>query len=107
MKTKTSKTKQVEHLTYSPVLPLQTAHEEFAASVPEPSQGANNYLPAFLRVAEGIMANGRSFTYEDVRYHTRILEIPAPETKQLFDRWTQTLVQLGKLEQVAGAYEDF
>jgi len=88
-------------------LPSQTdAEAQFRKAIEKPNDGANSpQVDKFLQVMERVKATMRSFTMNDIAYVARTFELPYPETKELFQRWKSVMVQMCRVEEIQGVYD--
>jgi hypothetical protein len=106
MKTqKTRKTKQASvPCNIGQAIPIKAVNQIFVESLPKCSDSQNEHLSAFLTVAERVMSILPTFSIHDILSNSLALEIPPHEVTKLFEGWSQTMVEMCKLEKVNGCY---
>ncbi len=85
-------------------IPIESVNKLFVDSLFKYSDAENEHLAAFLTVAERVMDILPSFSIHDILSNSLALEIPPHEVTRLFERWSQTMVDMCKLEKVNGCY---
>lgn len=83
-------------------------NSHFLAKVKKPKDGSNDILTSFLTVADEILLSLPSFTEEDFLSQARRFgdSLPYRDTHELFQKWTETLVSLCKLERTDSCYSN-
>jgi hypothetical protein len=80
------------------------AEESFLDSI-QHQDGANSIVKKFLVIMELITKNQVTFTFHDSLYYAKGFELDTNEVKNLFVKWTDKEVQLGRLQRIEGCYE--
>ena len=112
MRAKTKKTKQTESvplsLTLYPTVPSDAAKKVFLGKVGKPNGNGevNSIVEIFLILMKRICETKRSFSIDSVFQEAKSFDLDNVELRRLFERWTQTMISLGKLEQINGVYDE-
>jgi hypothetical protein len=104
--TKTIAAASKDILTYVPCVPKEQVDALFLQRAGAPAEGANNYLPSFLTVADHLLKNYPTFSESDCLYNAKRLDIPIDVTKAYFRKWTSVLVSLNKISETPGCYNE-
>jgi hypothetical protein len=103
-KTKSAASKDI--LTFVPSVPKEQVDALFIKRAGAPVDGANNYLPSFLTVADHLLKNYPTFSESDCLYNAKRLDIPIDVTKAYFRTWTKTLCGMNKISETQGCYNE-
>jgi hypothetical protein len=86
------------------VVPNDLAKKEFVRAVGKPADGDNSYVECFVKVIDAVTAIKSSFTLDDVIYYAVPYNMPAMQTKLLFEKWCDVMLTLRKITVVDGCY---
>jgi hypothetical protein len=94
-------------LSFQPIPTLAQTTEAFAArnlSKNKASDGANQHVADFLKIAKFITESYPSFDFNTFLSLGQGLAMPAAESAELFNDWTEQLVRDGRCKKIHGCY---
>jgi hypothetical protein len=106
MKKKQTQSANVAGASFQPIPTLQETTNTFISGQPKSrrSEGKNENLKDFLKIAAMITQNYPSFDQNTVLQLSRSLDLDASEVITLFHDWAGQLVRDGRCRKVSGCY---
>jgi hypothetical protein len=79
----------------------------FVNSLKRKNTGENSHVEDFLFVVNYLSKNfGCTFTYSQLVAASKHLDLPNDELENLFEKWSDVMWRLGRLQIVEGAYDE-
>lgn len=88
-------------------IPLDTCLKRFKEEATLDITGTNkNLVEKIIAVLEIVLKTKPNFNYSDVLYQTKAFDIHSEKVRPIFDRMTEYLCSVGKLERSESLYDD-
>lgn len=79
---------------------------EFARSIGAKDNGSNSFVEPFLQSMNNLRNSVNSFTVSDAYYFCQFKDIPAPETKKLFEAYCNHMEKTGRIKKIVPSCYD-